>query len=226
MRRAMRNDWFTRASWSEADQADFFAHLKRSRGAINKAQYLRVQADRLERVGSPELLRAAITLLDKMLDEYPEITQLAWAYAQKASCLAKNGDRDEAVVYYRRALDTERKFPFVRTQALNDFGRLVAENKMAQLYGEALTVLDEMKLPGTEFPSDIYKSNGIRALIAEDRGEVGHARRFAEVALDAAAKDHSGFRYHPNFGLVKDQESNFRKAIESIAAGSADDLSN
>jgi tetratricopeptide (TPR) repeat protein len=215
----MANDWFTKTSWSGADQADFYAHLKRSRKASNRAQYLRVQADRLERVGSPELLQAAIVLLDKMLAECPELTQLAWAYSQKASCLAKLGDLDQAVALCRRALEAERKFPNSRSQASNDFGRLVAENRIMQLYDEALAVLDGMKHPGTQFPSDVYKSFGIRALIAADRGEIESAPKFAKVALNAAAKDHSGFRYHPNFGLVQDRESRFHKTIEAVANG-------
>jgi tetratricopeptide (TPR) repeat protein len=215
----MADDWYTRTSWSEADQADFFAHLKRSRRAGNKAQYLRIQAAHLEKVGSPELLRAAIILLDKMLTEFPEVIMLALAYSQKASCLAKLGDLDQAVAYYRRALETERKFPHSRTQARNEFGILVVENRMTQFYEEALAVLDEMELPGVKFPSDVYKGCGIRALIAAHKGELESARKFAQVALNAAAKDHSGFRYHPTFGLVRDRESKFYKAIESIAAG-------
>jgi len=66
----MANDWFRKTSWGEADQADFFTRLKRSRTAGNKAQYLRIQASHLEGAGSPEFLRAAITLLDKMLTEF------------------------------------------------------------------------------------------------------------------------------------------------------------
>ena len=222
----MANDWFTKSSWNEADQADFFAHFKRSRGASNKAQYLRVQADRLERTGSPELLQAAIVLLDKMLAEFPEVTQLALACCQKANCLAKLGDRDQALAYYRHALDAERKFPFSRTQTLHDFGIFVVENKMTQFYDEALAVLEEMKLPGSEFPSDVYKGYGIRALIAAHKGEIEKAKEFAGIALGAARKEHSGLRYHPTFGLVQNRESGFYQAIETIVTSHVQSFAN
>jgi tetratricopeptide (TPR) repeat protein len=222
----MADEWYRKTTWGEADQADFFAHLKKSRDPGNKAQYLRVQAACLEEVGTPEFLKAAITLLDKMLAEFPELVWLAMAYGQKASCLAKLGDPDQAVVNYRLALGTERKFPNSRTQALNDFGMLVVEKKMTQLYDEALAVLDEMKLPGTEFPSDVYKSNGIRAVIAAHKGETERARQFARLALKAAALDHSGFRYHPTFGLVKDRESRFFRAIEALVASDVRSFAN
>jgi len=214
----MANDWFRKTSWSEADQADFFARLKRSRSAYTKAQYLRIQANYLEGGGSKELLRSAIELLDRMLAEFPESFELASAYGQKASCLAKLGDLDQAVVYYRRALDRKRKFPKLRTQAYIAFGRLVVENEMAQFFDEALAVLDELKITAIQFPQDIYEMYGIRAIIAAQKRETEKAREFAKVALEAAAKVHSGFRYHPTVGLVHDRKSKFHKLIETIAA--------
>jgi hypothetical protein len=39
-------------------------------------------------------------------------------------------------------------------------------------------------------------------LIAADSQEAGVAREHAERALEAAAHEHSGFRYHPTVGLV------------------------
>ncbi len=214
----MANDWFRKTSWSEADQADYFARLKRSRGAGNKAQYLRIQAIYLEGVGSPELLRSAITLLDKMLGEFPDSIELASAYGQKASCLAKLGELDQALVFYRCALERERRFPHVRTQAYIEFGKLVVENELAQLFDETLAVLDERKLSEFQFPVEIYQTFGIRAIMAAQKGETEKARALANVALEAAAKTHSGLRYHPTVGLVQDRESKFDKSIETIAA--------
>jgi tetratricopeptide (TPR) repeat protein len=217
----MAKDWFRKTSWSDADQADFFDRLKRSRIASNKAQYLRIQAWYLEGVGSPELLRAALMLLDKRLAEFPETFELAQTYDQKASCLAKLGEIDKALDCCRLALETERKFPNMRTRAYLQFGRLVAENKLARFFDDALAVLEEMKPRGIEFPSDIYESFGICALIAAEKGEMEKAAEFAEVALNAAAKTHSGLRYHPTVGLVQDTNSRFYRSIEATAENSA-----
>jgi tetratricopeptide (TPR) repeat protein len=213
----MAKDWFRKISWSEADQADFFARLKRSRGASNKAQYLRIQASHLEGVGSPELLRASLTLLDKMLAEFPELTQLASAYGQKASCLAKLGEIDQAVVYYQRALETEREFPNVKTHAFIEFGRLIVENNLTKFFDEALAALEELNSRGIKFPSDVYQAFGIRSIIAVQRRETEKAKEFAKVALEAAAKVHSGLRYHSTVGLVRDKETPFFKSVTAIA---------
>jgi tetratricopeptide (TPR) repeat protein len=213
----MANDWYRKTTWSEADQADFFARLKRSRTTYNKAQYLRIQAYHLEGVGSPKLLKASLALLDKMFAEFPDKTQLASAYGQKASCLAKLGEIDQAIAYYQRALKTEREFPNVKTNAFMQFGRLVVENNLTKLFDEALEELKELDLRGIKFPSDIFQAFGICSIIAAHKGETEKAKEFAKIALEAADKAHSGLRYHSTVGLVRDKETPFFKSVTAIA---------
>jgi tetratricopeptide (TPR) repeat protein len=213
----MANDWFRKTSWSEADQADFYAHFKRSRGAGNKAQYLRIQAGHLENTGSPELLRAALTLLEKMISEFPEPGELACAYNQKASCLAALGQIDLAIASYRLALDTERNNPKRRTRAWLEFGRFVCDAKLTEHFGEAFAVLDELKLDAGLFPVDVYELSGIRAIVTAHRGDAAKAKQYAKTALKAAAETNSGFRYHPTVGLVRDKETPFYKSVQAIA---------
>src|SRR5690349_9374034 len=88
------NEWFRRTTWSDADRVDFSARLKRSRGAGNKAQYLRIQAGHLADVGHHA---AAIELLDQLLAEFPERVELAQAHAQKAKSLADLGQFAAAI---------------------------------------------------------------------------------------------------------------------------------
>jgi tetratricopeptide (TPR) repeat protein len=213
----MANDWFRKTSWSEANQGDFFARLKRTRTVGNKAQYLRIQACHLESVGKPECLRAAITLLDKMLAEFPQQFELASAYFQKATCLAKLGEIEQAVDYFRLALQTEREFPRVQTRAFIEFGKLVVENNLTKFFDEALAELEKLDSGGIQFPVDVYEVFGVRAIIAAQKGESKKAKEFAKVALEAAAKVHSGFRYHSTLGLVRNKTTPFFKSVEGIA---------
>ncbi len=107
----------------------------------------------------------------------------------------------------------------VKTYVFIKFGRLVVENNLAQFFDEALIVLEEeMNSRGINFPSDIYQAFGIRSIIAAQRGEIEKAKEFAQIALEAAAKVHSGLRYHPTVGLVNDKETPFFKSVTAIAA--------
>lgn len=212
----MAHDWYRKTTWSEADQKDFFDRLKRSRTAENKAQYLRIQAAHLEQVGSPEFLRAALVLLEKILTEFPKTNELSFAYSQKASCLAKLGEINEALSCYRLVFDAQRKFRTLRTYAHVEFGKFVIANKLTRLFDEALAVLDEFEIEGIEFPRNVFDKSGIRAIIAAQREEIEKAQGLARTALEAASKVHSGFRYHPTTGIVQDKETSFYKSLQAI----------
>ena len=209
----MANDWFRKKTWSDADRVDFFLRLKRSRGCGKKAQYLRIQALHLQDVGSPELLTVAISLLDKMIEEFPEKTQLASAYFQKAECLAALGDIDQTVTFYRLALDTEQRFPFAKTQAWLNFGRFVVDRTLTQFFAEALKILLENEIEA-KFPIEVYQLFGIRAIIACHDGDFQTAKTLAMKALKAGSAQDSGLRYHLTVGLVKNTQTNFHRRLQ------------
>jgi tetratricopeptide (TPR) repeat protein len=207
-------DWYSRKTWTEKDQADYFARLSRSRTPHHKAQYLCVQGKELYYVGLP---KEAITLFDKMLAECPEPFFMPLVCMFQAECLIALGDVKGALQSYRLGLEVERKKPHHRTQACYDFGKLVVENKMTKLYNEALKILDKMAETDCPLPVQAYKENGVRAIVAAHKKQFTKAKEYAEVALKAARKSDSGFRRHRKFGLVKDRESAFYDVIEAIA---------
>jgi tetratricopeptide (TPR) repeat protein len=217
----MAKEWYRKSSWSEADKADFFAHLKRSRSAFHKAQYLRIQAGHLQMISTPESSRAALQLLDKVLAEFPEqITEFAATCYQKAECLETLGDFAGAVEAYRNALEFERRYSnSTRTLAWLDFGCFAVRTRMKKIYDEVLAVLDEFK-GRLMFPFERYKYFGILAMISEAWGDSATARDFARKALTAAAVTDSGFRYHPTVGLVsaKEKDAEIHRALEKLAS--------
>jgi tetratricopeptide (TPR) repeat protein len=223
----MSDDWYVRSTWTKADEADFFARFKKSRGLSNKAQYLIRQAECLEDTGSKKLLRAAIMLLDMMLKEFPEEFHLAEAHGQKASCLAKLGYRAGAITHYRLALKALRECPGHQVPVAYDFGKFIVENKMRKFYDEVLAAVDDyMKLAGVDFPSEIYLYNGIRAVIAAERKDRENAKKNAQIAFDAANENNSGVKHHPGFGVVQNRKSKFYKSVEAIATRHIKSFSN
>jgi tetratricopeptide (TPR) repeat protein len=226
----MANDWFRKKTCSEADQADFQYRLKRR---SDKAKYLSIQAATFEEIGSPEFLRASISLLNQLIAEFVNDTtftrqkELAAAHNRKAGCYLKLGDVENAITDYRRVLAIEREFGSPATLAFFDFGKLVAEKRLRNYFDEALTALEAgAKYLGKHVPADTFYLFGIRSLIAVQKGEIEKAKEFAQIALEAAVKDDSGIRHHPKFGLVKDRESNFYEAIEEIATNHIQSFSN
>ncbi len=226
----MAHDWCKKKTWSEADKADFFSRLSRRR---DKTKYLSIQANTLEDVGCPELLKASIALWDQLIVEFvSDVTfthhrQLAAAYNKKAGCYLKLGDVEDAIADYRRVFAIERELGSPATLTFFDFGKLVTEKHLRDHFDEALTALDAgAKYLGKHLPADTFNLFGIRSLIAAQKGEIKKAKEFAYIALEAAEQNNSGIRYHPKFGLVEDRESKFYDAIEAIATSDIQSLSN
>ena len=101
------DDWYRRTTWTDTDRAEFHARLKRSRGAFHKAQYLRIQAHHLAKAN---LTQGAVELLDQLIADFPDPSQLAQAHLQYAECMLASDRVDDAVVAYRRAFDAEQAF--------------------------------------------------------------------------------------------------------------------
>lgn len=65
------DDWFRNKTWDNEIEVDFEARLKRSRGAFNKAQYLRIQASYLLSCTDKYLQKVGIKLMERLISDYP-----------------------------------------------------------------------------------------------------------------------------------------------------------
>jgi hypothetical protein len=87
------------------------------------------------------------------------------------------------------------------------------------LYSEALAVLDAgEKEPTLPLPTLRYQSAATRAIIFADRGDTVQARRFARLAMEAAAATHSGLSYHGSIGLVENPDPVIHEKVRALAS--------
>jgi tetratricopeptide (TPR) repeat protein len=210
-------EWYRRTTWSATDAEEFQARLRRARGTFHRAQYLRIQALHLEEIGTEPMLRAALGLLEQLISECPDPSQLASAYHQRARCLAELGACDAALEAYRRSFEAQRQVPTLHVDAYRDFGELVVALGRSDLYDEVLA-RDEEFGGNDAFPAHRFQTATTRALIAAERGQREEARRFAEVALGAAAATEAPFRYHRKLGLVRHADPDVLRRLRALAA--------
>jgi len=189
------DEWFRSSDWNSTIEAKFNERLGRSR---DKPQYLRIQACHLaER--HPE---AALSLLDRYFLTGDK-SHRASAFQDQATAYVALGRVEDAIQALRNALAHEREFTGVKTGAWSDFAMLVASRGLKTHFQEALGVLAENQSQSLLiFPLAKFKWHAAHALIREAHGEFGVAREHAIRALEAANAKNSGFRYHPNVGLV------------------------
>lgn len=211
-----RDDWYRNERWDAEIEAAFRARLARSRRP-NRDQYLTLQAGHLAKA-APE---AAIALAEEYLAS-GDTLYLINALGARAAAFEALGRFDQAIADYKRALDHEREHPHLIGTARWDYPCLVATQRIAGDYADALTVLAERFQPGDMgFPRHRYLWNGAQALILSETGRRDEARRFAERALAAAAETQSPYRHHRTMGLVNDSDDDFRRRLKRIAEPSA-----
>lgn len=209
MRHEMRsNDWYRNAEWNGEIAEQFEARLKRAR---RKAQYLRIQACSLAR-SEP---RVALQLLDRYFEVGDDFDH-AQAYVDQATAYRSLGQPENAVESYEQALRREAEFPNLQTQAYLELPFLIATTPIPKRFDQAQSLLDQFPARLT-FPVDVFRWNAAYALILAARSQGGEASAYAQAALDASAKEKSGFLYHPNLGLVGGRYPDLVQELRRIA---------
>ncbi|MDB5335265.1 MAG: hypothetical protein JWN70_884 [Planctomycetaceae bacterium] len=194
-----KTEWFRNTSWNEAIEETFNDRIRRAR---SKDQYLRIQASLLV-ASHPEV---ALRLLDSYF-ELPDPFDKAQAHVDRAAAFTALGRLDEALTSYDAALAQEKLQPQILTLAYIELPYLIAAHRVRGQYARAKQLLQD-HASRLSFPVDHFRWHAALALMAIDTGDPVLAKRHATNALEMAAAEHSGFRYHPNLGLVTNQYDN------------------
>jgi len=203
----MSNEWFRNKTWNEAIEQAFDAKLSRAR---RKEQYLRIQASTL----ACTYPKVCLKLLERYFTLEDNFDH-AQAYVDMAVALLTLERLDAAIAAYEAALARESVFPKLQTQAYLDLPFVVATCALRDKYDRALHLLDLYK-SRLIFPVDRFRWHVANALIAADSNEAETAREHAMFALEAAACDHSGFRYHPSIGLVPSRYGDVMRKMAAL----------
>jgi len=199
-------EWYRRKTWTEDDEQEYFAKLAKAR-KHSRAQYLRVQAIELAETKQTDLMTTAEKLLNKLFDEYPESqVDMSSGYATLGNIYKERQMIDEAISYYKKAIDFEIFFPNVLTQAYLDYSELIVKfNKKSNFEFVEKIILE--RIGDSIFPLEKYRAYSILSIISQYKGDKPAAVQYQNIANDNADFKTSGLRYHQDLGLVKNRDN-------------------
>ncbi len=150
-----------------------------------------------------------------MLDEYPEDKfNRSSALETLGNIYNEVGEKNKAIEYYKKAIDFEKIYPNVLTEAYLNYGELVVSLKQDLWYDDVEEILLN-RYSSLAFPIQKFKVNSILSFINEHKGMNDLAKHYAELADQNANEKTSGFRYHKDLGLVSDKENWLTKLFKS-----------
>lgn len=203
------SDWYRRKNWTENDEIEFYAKLNRAK-KDGRAQYLKIQAIELIETKEENLINVAESLLNKYLYEFPEDN------FNRSSCLGKLGEiyllRNsplKALENFKKAIEFEKIYPNVITQATIKFSEIVIENNIEAEYKYVEEILMNKinSENGLTFNNEKYIVYSILSIINKENGNNKIAKEYAEIAEQSANLESSGFTYHKKLGIVTRRNS-------------------
>lgn len=199
LRNMEQSIWYKKTTWTKEDREDFFSRLKRARKYA--PLYLQMQAKALQQMGDPELISAALELINIFLENWSSDRALPQVYFQQAECLAAQGYISEVIPAFRNSIEANRTRPNIQTEARSKFALFVLKHELTELYGEALTLLIESR-DLVIFPVQVFHRSAAFAMLLDLEGDKASAQSHAQSALSAASKIDSGLPRHAELGLV------------------------
>ena len=188
----------------------------RLRRARDKSQYLAIQAYCL-RIAHPTV---ALELTDRCLEVTKSLTHsmdATRAYEVRAVAHLALGNIEAAFASFDIVLEREPQNTDFRTNVCLDYPYLIALLNVTARFDQALAIMNNVAA-GVPFPATDFKQNAARAIILSSKNLHADAKSHACAALTAAARTHSGLRYHADIGLVRDADAEMMKALQRIAA--------
>lgn len=202
-------DWYRNIEWNDEIEEAFYLKLKRAR---RKEQYLRIQASIL----STKYPDISLALLDKYFELKDDFDH-AQAYCDMASAFISKNMVEDALNAYEKALNREREFPNLKTDAYILFPLTIVKNKLEHLYSKAETVLNANQ-SRLMFPIDFFRWHAALAIINSNNGNAASASKHAEIALESAQIKKSRFTFHQNLSLVGKEYKGIVKELRKIYA--------
>ena len=216
------NDWYRNKSWDTTIEADFEARLKRSRGAYNKAQYLRIQASYLLHSPDKNDQLVGLRLMERLIKDFPtEELSTIFGHEQIGDYFFGQGDFDIAEQQFRVVTDYYNKQQSRSgTSGIADLklSEAILAGNQTNKFDEAYKICKEHPVEGLTMNSDKFYYASLAAQLCDKMNKKEEAKHYATTAITLSKIKEPQFSRHKTVGLISATDKQLR-ILEQIVNG-------
>jgi len=213
------DDWFRNKTWNNEVEADFEARLNRSRGAYNKAQYLRIQASYLLDSSNQKNQLVGLNLMERLIKDYPiEDYNVIFGQEQLGDFYLGKKNYKEAEHFFR-VVTNYYKDNKCRggTSALADLklAETILRSNQMDKFEEAYQLVIDYPISELIFNDSKFYYAELRTHLCDAMNKKVEAKEFAKTSIELSHITKPQFHRHKTVGLVKVSERQLR-TLEQI----------
>jgi len=215
------DDWYRNKSWDNEVEADFEARLKRSRGAFNKAQYLRIQASYLLDSSDKKIQLVGVSLMERLIKDYPtEEFSAIFGQEQLGDFYLDKKDYKQAEHFFRVVTnyyqDTKSRSG---TTTLGDLklAETILRSNQTEKFEEAYQLVIDYPISDLTFNDSKFYYTELRTQLCDAMNKKAEAKEFAKTAIELSKITKPQFSRHKTVGLVEVSDRQLR-TLEQILA--------
>ena len=213
-----QDDWYRNTTWDNETNDLFELKLKRSRGAYQKAQYLRIQASYL--LDSANFQDVGVRLMERLIQDFPtEDFSTTFGKEQLGDFYFKKGDFDKAKTYYQQVTNQYKVRNRSGTSGVADIKlvdtllKLSEKEKLEEAY--TLLTVDFEKTGGSlTLNDDRFFYARVISELCDKLGKRDEAKQYAKKALEISKIMEPQFARHKTVGLVRTDKETLDRLTE------------
>ena len=213
------DDWYRNKSWDNEIEADFETRLKRSRGAYNKAQYLRIQASYFLKSLDTKNQLVGLNLMERLIKDYPtEEFSVIFGQEQLGDFYFDKKDYEKAEHFFRVVTNYyQDKLSRGGTSFLADLklAETILRSNQTDKFEEAYQLVIDYPISELTLNDSKFYYAELRTQLCDTMNKKEEAKKFAKTAIELSAITKPQFSRHKTVGLVNVSERQLR-TLEQI----------
>lgn len=204
------DDWYRHKTWDIEIEADFEVRLKRSRGAFNKAQYLRIQASYLLDGSDEKNQVVGLNLMERLIKEFPsEEFSVLFGQEQLGDYYLKRKDYEKAEQCFRvvtKYYQDNKSRSGTSAMADLKLAETILKSDQKNKFEEAYQFVSSFPISELTFNDSKFYYAELRAQLCDAINKKAEAKEFAKTAIELSKITKTQFSRHKTIGLVKASE--------------------